>query len=319
MTQAGNELVEVRRRLVRKGAQDEAFRLGLLADPKAAVEQELGVKLPAEIEVRVVRETPEAFSLVLAPNISPDARGGELSDRELEEAAAGWPGPSGRWPIEGEPRRGERREADLRVIGAGLGRTGTTSIKAALEELGFGPCYHMSELGKHPEHPKAWVTASRGEPVDWKGVLAGYGATLDWPWCTYYKELMRAFPDARVLLSVRDPEEWYESVVATVYCTYKIHRYLTHGPSPKSGPVGAESRIWGDTFSGWFEDREHAISVFERHNEEVKACVPADRLLVYEVGEGWGPLCEFLGIPVPEDKAFPRSNGYAAFWNLPDA
>ena len=317
MTQAGNELAEVRRRLVQKGAEDEAFRRGLLADPKATVEQELGVKLPAEIEVRVIQGTPETFYLVLAPNISPDAQGSELSDRELEEAADGWPGPSGRWSIEGETRQGERQEVDLRIIGAGLGRTGTMSLKTALEELGVGPCYHMSELRRHPEHLKAWTAASRGEPVDWEGVLAGYGATLDWPWCTYYKELMRAFPDAKVLLSVRDPEEWYESVVATIYSTYKIYRYLTHGPSPKSGPVGTESRIWGDTFSGWFEDRQHAISVFERHNEEVKAHVPDHRLLVYEVGEGWGPLCEFLGVRTPRDKPFPRSNGYAAFWNLP--
>ena len=192
------------------------------------------------------------------------------------------------------------------------------SIKTALEELGFGPCYHMSEMRRHPEHLKVWSVASRGEPVDWEEVLKGYRATLDWPWCTYYKELMRAFPDAKVLLSVRDPEEWYESVVATIYSTYKIHRYVTHGPSPASGPVGAESRIWGDTFSGWFEDREYAISVFERHNEEVKAHVPTDRLLVYEVGEEWGPLCEFLGVRVPKDRPFPRSNGYAAFWNLPN-
>ncbi|QIN80486.1 NHLP leader peptide family natural product precursor [Rubrobacter marinus] len=319
MTRAGDELAEVCRRLVRKGTEDEAFRRGLLADPRSTVEQELGVKLPAEIEVRVIQGTQETFSLIIAPDVSPDARGGELSDEELEASAAGWPGPWGRWSIEGETRRGEGQGVDLRIIGAGLGRTGTMSLKTALEELGVGPCYHMSELRRHPEHPRAWVAASRGEPVDWKGVLRGYGATLDWPWCTYYKELMRAFPDAKVLLSVRDPEEWYESVAATVYCTFKIHRYLTHGPSPRSGPVGKESRIWGDTFSGWFEDREHAISIFERHNEEVRVHVPDDRLLVYEVGEGWGPLCEFLGVRVPVDKPFPRSNGYAAFWNLPGA
>ena len=268
---------------------------------------------------RPVEEASGTVYLVLAPNASPGAQGGgELSDRELEAVAGSWRGPSGRWLIEDQTRQGEKEEVDVKVIGAGVGRTGTMSIKTALEELGFGPCYHMSEMRRHPEHLKVWSVASRGEPVDWEEVLKGYRATLDWPWCTYYKELMRAFPDAKVLLSVRDPEEWYESVVATIYSTYKIHRYVTHGPSPASGPVGAESRIWGDTFSGWFEDREYAISVFERHNEEVKARVPTDRLLVYEVGEEWGPLCEFLGVRVPKDRPFPRSNGYAAFWNLPN-
>jgi Sulfotransferase domain len=92
----------------------------------------------------------------------------------------------------------------VKVIGAGFGRTGTSSIKAALEVLGFGPCYHMSEMVKNPDHLKAWG-AARGEPVDWREVMKGYEATMDWPWCTYYKDLMRAFPDAKVLLSVRDP------------------------------------------------------------------------------------------------------------------
>ena len=200
----------------------------------------------------------------------------------------------------------------MKVIGAGFGRTGTLSIKAALEELGFGPCYHMSEMGKNPDHHKAWGAAARGEPVYWREVMKGYEATMDWPWCTYYKELMRAFPDAKVLLSVRDPEEWYESTITTLYSIYKIRRYLTHGPGSGPGSGG----IWGHTFSGRFEDREHAIAVFERHNEEVVRHVPPERLLVYEAKEGWGPLCEFLGVGVPEGLPFPRLNGYTTFWSL---
>jgi hypothetical protein len=202
----------------------------------------------------------------------------------------------------------------VKVIGAGFGRTGTSSIKAALEKLGFGPCCHMSEVVKNPDHLKAWGAAARGEPVDWREVLKGYEATTDWPWCTYYKELMRAFPDAKVLLSVRDPEEWYESTITTIYSMYKISRYISHGP----GSVPAGGGIWGDTFSGHFEDREHAMAVFERHNEEVVRHVPPERLLVYEVKEGWGPLCEFLDTEVPEGLPFPRLNGYAKIWNLPD-
>jgi hypothetical protein len=204
----------------------------------------------------------------------------------------------------------------VKVIGAGFGRTGTLSIKAALEELGFGPCYHMSETHKNPDHRKVWGSAARGEPVDWREVLKGYEATMDWPWCTYYKELMRAFPDAKVLLSVRDPEEWYESTITTIYSMYKISRYISHGPAPV--PAGGGIGIWGDTFSGHFEDREQAIAVFERHNEEVVRHVPPERLLVYEAKEGWGPLCEFLGVGVPEGLPFPHLNGYATIWNLPD-
>lgn len=204
----------------------------------------------------------------------------------------------------------------MKVIGAGFGRTGTSSIKAALEELGFGPCYHMSEMINNPDHRKARRAAARGEPVNWREVLKGYEATMDWPWCTYYKELMRVFPDAKVLLSVRDPEEWYESTITTLYSMYKISRYATYGPG--SVPAGGGIGVWDDTFSGHFEDREHAIAVFERHNEEVVRHVPPERLLVYEAKEGWGPLCEFLGVGVPEGLPFPHLNGYATIWNLPD-
>ncbi|MGF1470885.1 MAG: sulfotransferase family protein [Rubrobacteraceae bacterium] len=203
------------------------------------------------------------------------------------------------------------------MIGAGFGRTGTSSIKAALEHLGFGPCYHMTEMSRNPEHGKAWSAASRGEPVDWEEVLKNYKATVDWPWCTYYKQLMLAFPRAKVLLSVRDPEEWYESTFRTIYSSYKIGRYAKHGPPPASGPIDEESLIWGEHFSGWFANREHAISVFEEHNKEVVRHVPPERLLVYEVTEGWPPLCEFLGVEEPTDRPFPRLNGYAAWWNLP--
>jgi len=211
------------------------------------------------------------------------------------------------------PSTAEGRSS-VKVIGAGFGKTGTSSIKAALEELGFGPCYHMSEMKKNPDHGKVWRAAVRGEPVDWGEMLKGYEATTDWPWCTYYKELMRAFPDAKVLLSVRDPEEWYESTITTLYSIYKIRRYLTLGPGSGPGSGG----IWGHTFSGRFEDREHAIAVFERHNEEVVRHVPPEWLLVYEVKEGWRSLCEFLDVGVPEGLPFPRLNGYGKIWNLPD-
>jgi hypothetical protein len=211
----------------------------------------------------------------------------------------------------------------VRLIGAGFGRTGTTSLKAALEKLGFDPCYHMTEVFAHPDHADFWVRAWHGEPVDWEGVIGGYEATVDWPACTFYEELMGRYPEAKVLLSVRDPERWYDSTRGTIY---ELTR-MTEGSTISRlifGVVGllvfggftgrrsslANDLIWQGTFDGKFEDRAYAMEVFERHNEEVKRRVPQDRLLVYEVREGWGPLCEFLGVPEP-DEPFPRLNDTA--------
>jgi hypothetical protein len=209
----------------------------------------------------------------------------------------------------------------VKVIGAGFGRTGTMSLKVALETLGFGPCYHMIEVFEHPEHVEFWQGAWRGEPVDWDGFLGGYEATVDWPACTFYEELLQRHPDAKVLLSVRDPERWYESTRNTIYEISRITAGSRYSRALfsfiglfvpgvfKIGRMGNEI-IWHGTFDGKFEDKHHAIQVFNRHNEEVRRRVPPDRLLVYEVKEGWGPLCEFLGVEEPH-KPFPRLNDAA--------
>jgi hypothetical protein len=209
----------------------------------------------------------------------------------------------------------------VKVVGAGFGRTGTMSLKAALETLGFGPCYHMIEVFEHPEHAGFWQAAWRGEPVDWDGLLGGYEAAVDWPACTFYEELLQRYPDARVLLSVRDPERWYESTRDTIYQISKITAGSRLSRAVfafvglfvsgvfEIGRMGNKI-IWQGTFDGRFEDRSHAIEVFVRHNEEVKRRVPAEKLLVFEVKEGWGPLCEFLGVAEP-DKPFPRLNDAA--------
>jgi Sulfotransferase domain len=195
------------------------------------------------------------------------------------------------------------------------------SLKAALETLGFGPCYHMIEVFEHPEHAGFWQAAWRGEPFDWDGLLGGYEAAVDWPACTFYEELLQRHPDARVLLSVRDPERWYESTRGTINQISKITAGSRLSRAVfalvglfvsgifEIGRMGNEI-IWQGTFDGRFEDRSHAIEVFVRHNEEVKRHVPAEKLLVFEVNEGWGPLCEFLGVAKP-DKPFPRLNAAA--------
>jgi hypothetical protein len=209
----------------------------------------------------------------------------------------------------------------VKVIGAGFGRTGTMSLKVALEILGFGPCYHMTEVFAHPEHTGFWISAWRGEPADWDGVLGGYEAAVDWPACTFYEELMERHPDAKVILSLRDPERWYQSVRNTIYelsvviPRHPIYRigyglvsiFVFRG----SGNVDLVGEIiWQGTFDGRFEDKHHAIEVFERHSAEVQRRVPENRLLVYDVKAGWEPLCEFLGVEVP-DEPFPRTNDTA--------
>ena len=206
----------------------------------------------------------------------------------------------------------------MEVVGAGFGRTGTLSLKTALEELGFGPCYHMVEVFAHPEHAPLWEAAWRGDLVDWEEILEGYEAAVDWPACAFYEQLMERYSDAKVILTVRDPERWYESTRSTIYGL----RRLTTGPLPvraafalaglfAPGVAGtvrlADRLVWEGTFDGRFEDRAYAMEVFKRHNEAVRRRVPPERLLVFDAREGWAPLCEFLGVEAP-DEPFPRLN-----------
>ena len=214
----------------------------------------------------------------------------------------------------------------LQVIGAGFGRTGTLSLKAALETLGFGPCYHMVEVFGHPEHVPMWRAAAAGQPVDWHRLFQGYRATVDWPACAFYLQLMDAFPEARVILSVRDPERWYESARATIYrmrnpggglSGVAMRAMFTLGqllvPRMRTTPRMINEVIWQGTFDGRFEDREYAIAVYQQHNEEVRRRVPPEKLLVYQVGQGWEPLCTFLGVDVPADTPFPHLNDRATW------
>ena len=201
------------------------------------------------------------------------------------------------------------QDGGLKVIGAGFGRTGTLSLKHALEELGFGPCYHMSELFDKPHVDEQWDAIVSGEPADWPAIFKGYQASVDWPACAFYKELMQVYPNAKVLLSVRDPEKWYESVASTIYRV--SHLNPDHARTPHGHMV--RTLIWEGTFDNRFEDKDYAISIFLRHNEEVKQHVPAEKLLVYNVKEGWEPLCAFLGVAVPAGKPFPHDNDRANF------
>ncbi len=206
----------------------------------------------------------------------------------------------------------------MKVIGAGFGRTGTLSLKAALEELGVGPCYHMVEvLWGEGSRLADWQTAADGGQVDWHDLLAGYQSTVDWPGCTFYEQLMNEFPEAKVLLTVRDPDAWYESVRDSIYAALIAGRNGELQGGSETPPTPEAFRmigtlIWDGTFDGRFEDRDYAIEVFNRHNDEVRRRVPADRLTVHEIKDGWEPLANMLGVPRPETP-FPRLNDKASF------
>ncbi len=201
----------------------------------------------------------------------------------------------------------------LKVIGAGFGRTGTLSLKRALERLGFGKCYHMVEVIPNPDNLALWMAVLDGKP-DWDAIFEGYQSSVDWPAAAFYREQMDRYPEARVVLTVRDPESWYRSVSETIYSFSKLMppiwlMWLKRFRQVRRLTYGA---IWDGTFDGRFEDRSHAIRVFNEHIESVRKHVPPDRLLVFDVREGWEPLCEFLGIADVPDEPFPHVNEGAA-------
>jgi len=188
----------------------------------------------------------------------------------------------------------------LKVIGTGFGRTGTDSMKTALEQLGLGPCHHMKELLADPEHREHWRGIAAGNTPDWDETFRNYVSAVDWPSAFYWRELTAHFPDAKVLLTLRSPESWYESFSRTILPV------LEASTTPES--VGYKVILQG-VFGGRASDRDHAIAVFERNTAEVKAAIPPERLLVYHVGDGWEPLCRFLGKPVPETPYPHRNSG----------
>jgi hypothetical protein len=195
----------------------------------------------------------------------------------------------------------------LSVIGAGFGRTGTLSLKLALEQLGFGPCYHMIEVFKDPAAPGYWERAADGELVDWPKVFAGYNATVDWPGATFYRELATAYPEAKVILTVRDPEAWFASTQATIF-----NRSFDDPTDPFQRMV---RKVIGRLFDQRLRDKAKTIEVFERHNAAVRQMIPPERLLVYEVAQGWGPLCAFLGVAEPATP-MPRTNTTEEFLQM---
>lgn len=188
----------------------------------------------------------------------------------------------------------------LAVIGAGLPRTGTSSLKLALEQLGFGQCYHMREVFLHPERAQYWEAAADGKPIDWEAVFAGYRSTTDAPACHFYKPLMQRYPDAKVILSLRDPESWFSSTQETILQPFVMKMHAAMSTLDMCNKIG-----WGT--DPRLRDKAYMLARFHRHNEDVLKTVPKDRLLVFEAKQGWAPLCAFLGVAVPATP-YPHAN-----------
>lgn len=199
----------------------------------------------------------------------------------------------------------------LEIIGAGFGRTGTNSLKFALEHLGFGPCHHMFEVRDNPELIADWEALARGEAVDWDSVFSGYRSQVDWPGAKYWRELSAHFPNAKVILTVRDPDEWFDSVQATLV-PFLDARGKHPAPHPNAIAEMAHKLIAVPTFDDRMSDREHATRIFREHIAEVQHSIPAERLLTFDLREGWEPLCKFLGVRTP-DIPFPKTNSSKQF------
>ncbi len=198
----------------------------------------------------------------------------------------------------------------IKVIGAGFGRTGTLSMKGALELLGLGPCYHMMEVLNRPENSDAWFDAAQGEPLgagaDWDEILRGYQSSVDWPACHFWRPLSEYYPDAKVILTVREEEAWWNSISSTIFRSFQTKDDVKDRDRLRMRRMSRDL-IVNRVFGGNLTDREHALAAYRRNIEAVTAGLPKERLLVFDVAEGWEPLCAFLELPVPDDP-FPSTN-----------
>ena len=199
----------------------------------------------------------------------------------------------------------------MHVIGAGVGRTGTYSLKLAINRLGFGPCHHMEEVLHHmPVQVPLWNNAV-ADRADWAKIYDGYPSAVDWPTACFFRELAETYPQAKFVLTERNPDNWADSFGATIY---KLIAEREQGPPEMRDWLEMAASVIAKTGFPEGLDRAGLRAAFVAHNDAVKAAIPADRLLVYEVKQGWDPLCAFLGKDAP-DEEFPRTNDRAEFWD----
>ena len=201
----------------------------------------------------------------------------------------------------------------LQIVGSGFGRTGTRSLKEALEVLGFGPCHHMEEVFDNPPQVAHWQAIAAGRPVDWNAVFAGYTAQIDWPGAHVWRETAAAFPQAKVIHSARPGDIWWRSFSKTIGKAMSLRGTLPVPPHIAAMMDAFDAMAGQGTFGGQWLDREVALAAYHRREAEVRAAFAPERLLVFDVAQGWGPLCEFLGVPVPVTP-FPNRNQLDQFW-----
>ena len=204
----------------------------------------------------------------------------------------------------------------LKAIGAGFGRTGTHSLKIALEMLGLAPCYHMVEVFAHPEHAAVWDGIGKGTRDDFDAALAGYPATVDWPSTFFWRQLAERNPAAKIILTERPAEEWFQSFSQTILAALLRARANAENGIPSAPEMRAagsmmKTVIVDGTFGGHLS-KENCVAAYERHNQAVRENIPKDRLLVFNARDGWTPLCEFLGVPVPA-APYPKTNSTDEF------
>lgn len=201
----------------------------------------------------------------------------------------------------------------LKIIGSGFGRTGTKSVKDALEKLGFAPCHHMYEVVDNPPQVKFWQDVAAGRSVDWNEVFKGYHSQVDWPGAHVWRELSEAFPDAKVLHTRRPESSWVKSFSRTIGKFMHTYSQMELPPHIKDMLDATSHMIGTETFKTGFEDPEGLLAAYRQRTEDVQAAIAPERLLIFDVAEGWEPLCAFLDVPVPE-VPFPHENLRADFW-----
>ncbi len=200
----------------------------------------------------------------------------------------------------------------LDIIGSGFGRTGTMTTKDALATLGFGPTHHMVEILQNPAQLDLWKAHIAGQDTDWSKVFAGYPSQVDWPGAAVWQQTLAAFPHAKVIHTERDEDAWWASFSKTIGKLFRLADTLQLPDHPKDVVLTMRDGLIGKHL-GDYTDRDTALTAYRANNAEVRRTVPKDRLLVFQVADGWTPLCEFLDVPEP-DTPFPHHNLRVDFW-----
>ena len=221
-------------------------------------------------------------------------------------------------------------ETQLKVIGIGFPRTGTNTLRVALNMLGFGPCYHFWEYAAHPDHAnmvKFWanveslVASNEPNRIQWEAFFTKYDyeSGCDQPLSVYWRELMAAYPNGKFILTVRDPYKWYQSYAKTCVKSWNLERWILSYICPHFithtkclNRFLKDNNIDVDNFK-----EKEAVKSFNAFIERVKDEIKDEsRLLIYDVSDGWQPLCQFLDVEIPKDKEFPVTNNQANYAKL---